>query len=288
MAGAQPLNPRLLDRRALLGGLALAGLSRPAFAAPADLILTGRYRQGGSAIGLTAPRATVRVDGEVVGTASASGWFYVGFDRDAKPSATLSVETAERSASYSTDIAGGDFDVQRIGGLPQNLVAPTDPALLERIKAEAALKAVGYASRIDGDDFHEGFAMPLKTWRLSARFGGQRILNGLPQTPHFGSDLAAPTGSPIMAPAGGVVTLANPAMHYEGGLTMIDHGQGLITVYLHQSRIDVKAGDRVSQGQVIGAVGMTGRATGPHLCWRMRWRGRNLDPMLLVGLQPPA
>ena len=83
------------------------------------------------------------------------------------------------------------------------------------------------------------------------------------------------------------MVLANPDMHFEGGLTMIDHGQGLVTVYLHQSRIDVKAGDPVVQGQVIGAVGMTGRATGPHLCWRMRWRGRNLDPMLLVGLQPP-
>lgn len=130
--------------------------------------------------------------------------------------------------------------------------------------------------------------MPLKTWRLSARFGGQRILNGLPQTPHFGSDLAAPSGSPIMAPADGVVALSNPAMHFEGGLTMIDHGQGLIAVYLHQSRLDVRAGDVVKQGQVIGAVGMTGRATGPHLCWRMRWRGRNLDPMLMVGLHPPV
>ena len=91
-----------------------------------------------------------------------------------------------------------------------------------------------------------------------------------------------------MAPAAGVVSLSSPAMHYEGGLTMIDHGQGLVSVYLHQSRIDVRAGDTVIQGQVIGAVGMTGRATGPHLCWRMRWRGRNLDPMLLVGLQSPA
>lgn len=191
-------------------------------------------------------------------------------------------------ATRTLAIAGGEFDVQRIGGLPQDQVTPKDPALLERIEAEVALKQAGYASRVDADFFRDGFTMPLKTWRLSARFGGQRILNGVPQTPHFGSDLAAPAGSPIMAPAAGVVSLSNPDMHYEGGLTMIDHGQGLVTVYLHQSRIDVKAGDTVTRGQVIGAVGMTGRATGPHLCWRMRWRGRNLDPVLLVGLQPPA
>ena len=279
-----------MNRRALVGGLALTGLAGPAFAeVPAPpLSLSGRYRQGGDAIGLTSPRARIFIDNEPVGTASLSGFFFVGFDRDARPETTITVETELGVASRTLAIAGGDFDIQRIGGLPQNLVTPTDPALLERIKAEAALKAAGYASRIDGDFFRDGFAMPLKTWRLSARFGGQRILNGLPQTPHFGSDLAAPTGSPIMAPAAGVVSLSSPAMHYEGGLTMIDHGQGLVSVYLHQSRIDVRAGDTVIQGQVIGAVGMTGRATGPHLCWRMRWRGRNLDPMLLVGLQSPA
>ncbi len=283
MAGAQPLN-----RRALLGGLALAGLAGPSLAAPPGLILSGRYRQGGCAVGLTAPRADVSLDGQIVATASNSGWFFIGFDRDAAPSAMVSVQTAEGSASYGMTIAAGDFDVQRISGLRQNLVTPTDPALLERIKAEAALKAVGFASRTDDDAFRDGFAMPLKTWRLSARFGGQRILNGTPQTPHLGSDLAAPAGSPIMAPAAGVVSFSNPSMHYEGGLTMIDHGQGLISVYLHQSRIDVRAGERVSKGQVIGAVGMTGRATGPHLCWRMKWRGRNLDPMLMVGLKSPV
>lgn len=199
----------------------------------------------------------------------------------------MTVETELGAASYAMTIASGEFDIQRIGGLRQDLVTPTDPALLERIRAEAALKATGFASRLDSDAFHKGFTMPLAAWRLSARFGGQRILNGVPQTPHFGSDLAAPRGSPILAPADGLVTLANPAMHFEGGLTMIDHGQGLVTVYLHQSRIDVTAGQAVTQGQVIGAVGMTGRATGPHLCWRMKWRGRNLDPMLMVGLQSP-
>ncbi|MDO8296501.1 MAG: M23 family metallopeptidase [Caulobacter sp.] len=284
MAGPEPLN-----RRALLGGLTMASLAGPALAAAAvapPLGLAGRYRQGGCAIGLTSPRARIWLGEEAVGTASAAGYFFLGFDRDAGPAATVTVETELGATSRDLTIAPGDFDVQRIGGLPRDQVTPTDPALLARIRAEAALKTAGYASRIDDDAFREGFAMPLKTWRLSARFGGQRILNGVPQTPHHGSDLAAPTGAPITAPAAGLVVLANPDMHYEGGLIMIDHGQGLVTVYLHQSRLDVRAGDRVSGGQVIGAVGMKGRATGPHLCWRMRWRGRNLDPMLMVGLRP--
>jgi murein DD-endopeptidase MepM/ murein hydrolase activator NlpD len=290
VAGVEPLTVGPLNRRALLGGLAMTGLAGPGLTQPTPppLHLAGRYRQGGCAIGLTSPRAQVFVGEEPVGTASAAGFFFIGFDRDAAPETSLTVQTELGTTSRTLTIAGGEFDVQRIGGLPQNQVTPSDPGLLARIRAEAALKAAGYASRVDGDGFRTGFAMPLAAWRLSARFGGQRILNGLPQTPHFGSDLAAPTGSPIRAPADGLVTLASPAMHYEGGLTMIDHGQGLVTVYLHQSSLAVKAGDSVVQGQVIGAVGMTGRATGPHLCWRMRWRGRNLDPLLLVGLQPPT
>lgn len=199
----------------------------------------------------------------------------------------MTVQTDQGVATEALTIAPGDFDIQRINGLPPEQVSPTDPAVLEKIKADIALKAVGYASLIDSDGFREGFAMPLKTWRQSARFGGQRILNGEPKTPHFGADLAAPVGSPILAPAPGVVSLASPDMHFEGGLTMIDHGQGLVSVYLHQSKILVSAGDSVVRGQTIGAVGVTGRTTGPHLCWRLKWRGRNLDPMLMAGLHPP-
>ncbi|MBJ7485906.1 M23 family metallopeptidase, partial [Brevundimonas sp.] len=123
--------------------------------------------------------------------------------------------------------------------------------------------------------------------RISSAWGAQRILNGTPARPHYGIDLAAPQGTPIHAPAPGLVVLAEPDMHFEGGLTLIEHGQGLISVYLHQSRLDVTAGQRVLRGQPIGLVGMKGRATGPHLCWRMKWRDRNLDPSLMVGAQAP-
>lgn len=110
----------------------------------------------------------------------------------------------------------------------------------------------------------------------------------MPRPPHYGIDLAAPRGTPVYAPAGGVVLLAENGMLFEGGLIMIDHGQGLVAAYLHLSSVDVLRGQSVTRGERIGAVGATGRATGPHLCWRLKWRGRNMNPMLLVGAQTPV
>ncbi|MDP2012119.1 MAG: M23 family metallopeptidase [Phenylobacterium sp.] len=239
-------------------------------------------------MGRTRPRARVFVNGVDEGLASEAGYFIVGFDRDAEPQAIIRVVNGDGEASHMAQIAPGDFDIQRIGGLANNQVNPTGEALLARIRAEAGRKAQGFASRADLDGFKTGFIAPLAKYRISGRFGGQRILNGEPRTPHYGADLAAPTGASIRAPAAGVVAFAETGMHFEGGLTMIDHGQGLISLYLHQSRVDVRRGEMVSQGQVIGAVGKEGRATGPHLCWRMKWRGRNLDPTLMVGARTPA
>lgn len=233
-------------------------------------------------LGRTAPRAEIHVDGVFQGPASRAGYFVAGFDRDAPAKARLRIVTETGETARDLDIAPGVFDVQRIDGLPQDTVTPQGEALLARIAAEAERKRAGFASRVDTEDFRRGFRLPLKTYRLSGRFGGQRILNGTPNPPHYGNDMAAPVGTPIHAPAPGLVSFAETGLHYEGGLTLIDHGQGLITAYLHQSRIDVAQGDRVALGQLIGAVGQEGRATGPHLCWRMKWRGRNLDPMLMV------
>ena len=257
-------------------------------AAGADLQLTGRYQQGGFALGRTAPRAALFVDGVSVGQASREGLFVIGFDRDSPPSAALSVRTTEGEFARQIAIAPGQFDIQRINGLPADQVEPTDPALLARIRAEVVRKAAGFASNVDADNFKDGFVPPVAGARLSARFGGQRILNGDPKRPHYGADLAAPLGTPVHAPAPGVVSFAETGLHFDGALVLLDHGQGLISCYLHLSRVDVKAGDVLARGQLIGAVGMEGRATGPHLCWRLKWHGRNLDPMLLVGARAPA
>lgn len=274
----------MLDRRGLLAGsaaLLAAGGARAQTSNP-DLDLTGRFVQGGHAIGRTWPRALVFVDGESLTAASADGWFIVGFDREAPGSVQIEVRSDGRSVQRVLDIAPGTFPSTVVNGLPPATVEPSDPALLARIRDEVVLKTEGFASRIDADGFHDGFAWPLDSFRVTSRWGAQRVLNGTPARPHYGIDLAAPQGSAIRAPAPGRVTLAQPALHFEGGLVLIDHGQGLITAYLHQSRLEVRQGQDLMRGDLIGRVGMTGRATGPHLCWRMKWRDRNLDPSLLV------
>ena len=266
---------------------ATLGAAGAARANAPGLKLAGRFVQGGFAFGRTSPRAEITLDQEMEGPASADGLFVIGFDRDAADTAALTVKSPDGQADHLAMIDKGDFDVQRIDGLPQDTVTPTDPALLERIKAETARKNVGFASRADTTDFKDGFIIPVQATRQSARFGGQRILNGVPMRPHYGADLAAPIGTPVVAPAPGLVCFAETGLHYEGGLIMLDHGQGFISLYLHLSRLDVAVGQQVTRGQLIAAVGMEGRATGPHLCWRLWWRGRHLDPMLVVGAQAP-
>jgi murein DD-endopeptidase MepM/ murein hydrolase activator NlpD len=277
-----------VNRRALILTGAAAFGTRAYAATPPGLELSGRFQQGGFAIGRTSPRAEVFLDGEDMGQASADGLFVVGFDRDGPESQEIRIRTDTGEASHKLAVAKGVFDIQRINGLPEDEVSPTNPQLLARIEAEGRRKAEGFASRADLDDFRTGFVLPVHGFRLAAHFGGQRILNGEPKRPHYGDDLAAPVGTPVVAPAAGVVSFAETGLHYEGGLIMIDHGQGLVSCYLHLSRVDVRRGETVRRGEAIGAVGKEGRATGPHLCWRLKWRGRNLDPMLLVGAQAPV
>lgn len=274
-----------MNRRGLvLSGLA-AAVAGPAAAqsAPERLPLVGRFVQGGFALGRARPGALVFVDGEALTSAGSGGRFFVGFDRDCARTTEIEARLDGWRAREVLELAAGDFPSQTINGLPAGTVDPTDPAVVERIRRESALKAAAYASRIDTEDFADGFDWPLAEFRITSRWGSQRVLNGTPARPHYGIDMAAPRGTDILAPAPGLVVLAQPDMHYEGGTIFIDHGQGLVTVYLHQSRLLVERGERVRRGQVIGRVGASGRATGPHLCWRARWRDRNFDPSNLVG-----
>lgn len=256
--------------------------------AAAPLALSGRFQQGGFAIGRTTPGARIFLDGEQVSRASKSGAFYVGFDRDARPQAVLRVAGRDGEISRTLNIGTGDYDVQRIKGLRRVYQGKASLELEARMEAENARKAAAFASIAERDDFRDGFSAPLRQFRVSARFGGQRIVDGRARPPHYGVDLAAPRGTPVYAPAGGVVQLAEDGMLFEGGLIMIDHGQGLISAYLHLSDVAVRKGQVVERGERIGAVGATGRATGPHLCWRLKWRGRNMNPLLMVGVPGPA
>ncbi|MEZ5994759.1 MAG: M23 family metallopeptidase [Hyphomonadaceae bacterium] len=256
----------------------------PAIAAPPQTLAlrcAGAFTQGGVALCRTLPGAQVSVDGVAMGGADEQGWAVIGFSREHGARARVEAAANGASVSEAYDIAPREFDIQRVNGLPPQTVNPTDPAVLARIQRDAALKRDAFASEAPLEGWLDGFIMPVEG-TVTGRWGNQRILNGEPRDPHFGYDIAAPEGTPVRAPASGVVVLANPDMHFEGGLVFIDHGEGLITMYLHMSRLDVAVGDEVVQGQVIGAVGARGRATGPHLCWRMRLHGRQLDPSVAV------
>jgi murein DD-endopeptidase MepM/ murein hydrolase activator NlpD len=276
--------PVILNRRGVvLGSGALLAAGSVKAQVDAGLTLTGRFVQGGHALGRTWPRALIFVDGESLTAASADGAFIIGFDRDAAASVQIEARLGDHAVRRTLDIAPGRFPSTRVNGLPASTVEPSNPALLARIQREIVVKTEGFASRIDADYFRDGFDWPLEGFRVTSLWGSQRVLNGTPARPHYGIDLAAPQGTVIRAPAAGRVTLAQPGLHFEGGLVLIDHGQGLVTAYLHQSRLDVAAGQDLRRGDPIGRVGMTGRATGPHLCWRMKWRNRNMDPSLLAN-----
>jgi murein DD-endopeptidase MepM/ murein hydrolase activator NlpD len=258
---------------------------QPIAAGPAPRELTlrcaGAFQQGGAALCRTLPGARIVVDGEDRGAADANGWAVIGFDRDSPAESVVEARAGGQSAREAFAVLPRAFDVQRVDGLPPQTVTPTDPAVLARIAREREIKNIGFASRAEVEGWLDGFIWPVEG-RISSSWGNQRILNGEPRSPHYGVDIAMPTGTPIRAPASGVVSLAEPDLHFEGGLVLIDHGQGLISMYLHMSRLDVRAGEAVAQGQVIGAVGSSGRTTGPHLCWRLKWRDRNLDPAFAI------
>ena len=273
------------NRRLVLGfAAASAGaLAWPALSQDQPFGLKGRFVQSGYAVGTATPGSELWVDSVLRGPVDRTGSFYVGFDRDAAAISTLEIRNGDKSDKATLTVAPTTYDVQRVDGLPQNTVTPTDPELLARIKREVVLKNDAFASRLDADYFRGGFHWPLEHFVVSGHFGNQRILNGTPASPHMGFDMAAPTGTPIHAPQKGLVVLSETDLFYEGGLLLIDHGQGLISMYLHQSRVIARKGDVVEPGQVIGEVGAKGRATGPHLCWRLKWTDRHMDPSLMVA-----
>ena len=263
-------------------GLTIAALCWPF--SVAALTLDGKLVQGGMAIGRVEPGSTVHFQGKVI-RVSPHGLFVIGFSRDAPPEMSIDLRrpggTVER---HPIQIKARTWQVQRIDGLPPRTVSPS-PEDLARIGQEAALIQQARERDDPRTDFSQAFIWPV-TGRISGVFGSQRILNGQPRRPHYGVDIAAPTGTPIRAPADGRVTLAHDDLFFSGGTLILDHGHGLSTVYMHLHKILVKTGDRVQQGDLIAQVGATGRVTGPHLHWGMNWFETHLDPSLLVPPMP--
>ena len=242
----------------------------------------GIVKQGGLVVCETMPNATVTIgraeNDTYTQAADANGIILIGFDRDEPPAFAVA-----NGVRVDFDIAPRDWDISRIDGLPKNMVSEYTEDELRRIRAASARKKKGFASMVEEIGFRDGFILPIRgEYVKTTNFGAQRILNGEPKSPHYGVDLAAPKGTPIVAPADGIVSLADDDMYFEGSLIMIDHGQGLISYYLHNEDVLVEEGQRVRQGEQIATVGSRGRSTGPHLCWRLKWRGRNLDPELIA------
>lgn len=268
--------------RSVLAGILSLLICLPA--AAAKLSLDGKFVQGGLVIGQTDPRTRITLDGRSIRVTD-DGRFVFGFGRDAPEIATLQAVFPDgKRRVRQLSVEKRKYRIQRINGLPSKMVTPSPGALL-RIKAEA--KAIRAARGVFTPVAHfaNGFIWPAKG-RISGVYGSQRILNGKPRRAHLGLDIAAPVGTPIVATAPGKVTLANTDMYFTGGTVIIDHGHGLSSVYSHLSAIDTRLGAAVKQGQQIGRLGGTGRATGPHLDWRINWFQERLDPRFLVGPMP--
>ena len=258
-----------------------------ALASPADagtLALDGTPTQGALLRGMVDRGAKVTLDGKAVQVAP-DGQFIFGFGRDAAANASLDVTFADGSKTHrDLAVVPREWDVRRINGLPEDQVSP-DAKTMERIKREAIEINVALNSYGTGLGFEQKMIWPV-TGIISGIFGSQSVLNGEPRAPHYGVDIAAPAGTPVKAAAAGTVALAERDLYFTGGTVIIDHGYGLSSTYVHLSKLDVKRGDKVSQGQIIGPLGATGRATGPNLHWGVGWYQTRLDPELVAGKMP--
>ena len=264
----------------------LVGMPAREIRAESCLTLQGHAIQGGLLWGQTTENSNVTFDGRAVPLLP-DGRFLLGIGRDMPSTAQLLIQT-DVLCQQEIVIAQREYLVQNITGVPQQTVTPSETHLA-RIRRERELVRAAKNRRIASDDglvaVREGFSWPV-TGRISGVYGSQRIYNGTPGTPHYGVDVARPTGTPVMAPAPGVVTLAEPDLFYSGGTVILDHGHGLSSSFLHLSKLTVKVGDRLRTGDMLGEIGATGRATGPHLDWRMSWLNQRIDPQLLVPPMP--
>ena len=249
-------------------------------AAKSWTLLRGDWQQGALLIGKTTPGAKVRFDGRAL-LLDSQGRFVFGIDRDAPDQATLDIQLPGQAPVVEHHkIAKRNWSVQRIEGLPPSKVNPP-PEVDARIVAESKKIKAALARDSQLDDFAQPFHWPA-TGRISGVFGSQRILNGVPKQPHYGLDVAVPTGTPVRAPLGGVISLAERDLYFTGGTLIIDHGHGVSSIMVHLSKLLVQVGDPVRQGEVVAESGMTGRATGPHLHWGVYWFDSHLDPQRLV------
>ena len=241
----------------------------------------GKFIQGHFIIGKTESGTKVLIDKKEVRT-SDDGYFVFGIGRDRKYDVVITLNKDGNKQKIVKKVLKRKYDIQRIDGLPEEQVTPPEEVYV-RIKKEN--KLIGDAKAIDSNltYFKNKFIVPIENTIISGVYGSQRILNGEPKWPHYGLDFAADEGTTIKAMLDGIVTLAEPDLYYTGGTLMFDHGHGISTIYLHMQKLLVKKGQKIKQGDVIGTVGSTGRATGPHLDIRLNWFQTRLDPETVLS-----
>ena len=248
------------------------------------LDIKGDWIQGGLILGKTSPKNSIQFLGRTV-KVNTKGDFVVGLGRDAKPVVKL-VETLPNGTTkeYTFSVVQREYKEQRIEGVPKNKVNVPEKALA-RIRQEIKLVKAARNVHSEREDFLQPFIWPAKGI-MTGVYGSRRYYNGVPKRPHYGIDIAAPQGSPVVAPTSGIITLAHEDMYFSGGTIIMDHGHGISSTFIHLHKFHVKKGDVVKQGQLIAEIGSTGRSTGPHLDWRMNWFKQRLDPQLLMAGVP--
>ena len=240
----------------------------------------GKFEQGSFILGKTNPKSQVIVDEKKI-RVSKDGYFAFGLGRDRKNDVIIKVINNKKLEIFEKKVFKKEYKIQRIDGLPKKQVTPPKE-VYDRIRKDNIL--IGKAREIDTqlDYFKNKFIKPLDKAIITGVYGSQRILNGKPRRPHYGLDYAAKEGTPVKAMMDGVVTLAEKNLYFTGGTIIFDHGHGISTLYMHMKDVDVKKGQAIKQGEIVGTVGKTGRSTGPHLDIRLNWFEVKLDPMSIL------
>ena len=240
----------------------------------------GKFIQGHFIIGKTNSSAKVKIDKRQI-KVTKDGYFAFGLGRDRKYDVVITIEIDGEKQKIVKKIQKRKYKIQRIDGLDEKKVTPPEE-VYERIKKENKMIAKARETNSDLDFFKDNLIIPVEDAIITGVYGSQRILNGKPKWPHYGLDFAQKEGTKIKAMLDGVVTLAEPDLYYTGGTIIFDHGHGISTLYMHMQKLFVKKGQKIKQGDIIGTVGSTGRATGAHLDVRLNWFETRLDPMSVL------
>ena len=236
----------------------------------------GKFIQGHFIIGKTDPNSEITIDKKQI-RVSKDGYFAFGIGRDRKYDVVITIKKNGTKVRFVKKVQKRKYNIQRIDGLEEKKVTPPEE-VYERIKNENKLIAKARSIDSDLDFFKDKFILPVEDAIITGVYGSQRILNGKPRWPHYGLDFAKDEGTPIKAMISGTVTLVEPDLYYTGVTLIFDHGHGISTLYMHMHEIFVEKGQKVKQGDIIGTVGSTGRATGAHLDIRLNWFDVRIDP----------